>query len=350
MKKPKLIYTHVGLSSFVVKDIKILEESFQIKIYHFKLSSKSGLPFTFLKQFFWLFFNIWGVKGTVTQFAGYQSYLPTALSNFANKRSILILGGNDSVSFPSIRYGCFYNPKLKRFTRKSLQKASLLLPVSETLIEYDYTYTSDDFPKQGYRFHAPEVDSPVYTIYNGYDTSKWQAGNEKELNSFLTIGADLGSRFGKTLKGIDLILEIAPKFPESKFYIVGGQKLTDQLPSNVIPVANMPHDELPGFIASKQFYLQLSMSEGFPNALCEAMLCGCVPIVSKVGAMPMIVKNAGYILENKDASKLENLVATALSEYDQDKSTNARKRIAENFTLSKRKEELTSIILEHLQS
>ena len=350
MSRPKLIYTHVGLSSFVVKDIKILEESFELKTYHFKLGSKYALPFAFLKQFFWLLFNIWGVRGTITQFAGYQSYFPTALSRFANKKSILILGGNDSVSFPSIQYGCFYNPNLKKFTRKSLQKASLLLPVSETLVEYDYNYNQDDFPKQGYRFHAPEVDSPVYTIYNGYDASKWQLAQNKEPLSFLTIGADLGSRFGKKLKGIDLILEVAPKFPEAKFYIVGGQKLKDALPENVIPVGNMPHDELPKFIGSKQFYMQLSMSEGFPNALSEAMLCGCVPIVSSVGAMPMIVHEAGYILKEKNTDKLAKLIELAITNYSPEMGEQARGRISENFTIEKRKTELTSVILEHLES
>ena len=42
------------------------------------------------------------------------------------------------------------------------------------------------------------------------------------------------------------------------------------------------------------------MSEGFPNALCEAMLSGCIPIVSNVGAMPKIVKETGYLLLKKD--------------------------------------------------
>ena len=127
------------------------------------------------------------------------------------------MGGTDSVSFPSIQYGCFYNKYLRYFTRMSLQKASLLLPVAETIIECDYTYTKSDFPRQGYLYHAPKTRTTASTIYNGYNASKWDFSEEKEENSFITIAADLGTRFGKTLKGIDLLLEIATEFPKCTF-------------------------------------------------------------------------------------------------------------------------------------
>lgn len=350
MVKTKIIYIHVGLSSFVEKDIKILSESFELKIFHFKLTEKKKLPFVFIHQLGFLLLNLFTNKACVIQFGGYQSYLPTLLSRLYRRKAIIIMGGTDSVSFPSIQYGCFYNKYLKYFTRKSLQYASLLLPVSENLIECDYSYTKDDFPKQGYKFHAPKVKTESKVIYNGYDSKKWEIGSNKEELSFLTIGANLGSRFGKLLKGIDLIIELAPKFPQATFYIVGGDKLKDVLPANVKAIGNMPHEDLPKFINSKMFYLQLSMSEGFPNALCEAMLCGCIPIVSNVGAMPTIVSNDGYILNNKSLAALTEVIRLAIiSTNHKDQAENARKRIADNFTLTRRTEELNSTISQHLQ-
>ena len=112
-----------------------------------------------------------------------------------------------------------------------------------------------------------------------------------------------------------MIIEVAQLLPECEFYIIGGDKINIELPNNVHPIGNMPHSELPNFIAEKQFYLQLSMSEGFPNALCEAMLAGCVPIVSKVGAMPQIIGESGYVLTRKDVLQLKELIKKALAEY-----------------------------------
>lgn len=344
MAKEKLIYIHIGLSSFVRKDIDILSKDFDLIISEFDLKRKKRLPFTFLGQFWFLLKNLKKSKGVVVQFAGYQSYLPSRVARLFNRKCILVLGGTDTVSFPSIRYGNFHKKYLGFATKKSLERADLLIPVSETLIEYDYNYQNNDFEKQGYLFHAPNVKTPVQTVYNGYKQEKWYPSDSKESFSFITIGADLGSRFGVELKGIDLIMAIAPQFTHCKFYIVGGDRINQELPENVIPVGNMPHDELPPFVATKQFYLQLSMSEGFPNALCEGMLSGCTPIVANTGAMPFIVKGTGYILKKKDTQTLVNLVISAIANYTDKQGILARERILTEFTLERREKELLELL------
>ena len=339
----KLIYVHVGLSSFVKKDIAILEESYELSCFHFDLSSKKRLPLVFLKAFFFQITRIASHKGTVVQFGGYQSFVPVLLKRLFKSKVVLILGGTDTVSFPSIQYGCFYNKTLAKFTRFSIKHASLLLPVAESLIEVDYFYQDEDFPKQGYKFHVPDVITPVKTIYNGYDAKKWQA-NPKEAKSFVTVAADLGTRFGARLKGIDLIVEVAPYFPDCKFYVVGGSKLKQQLPENVIPLGNYSHEDLADLVSRKQFYLQLSMSEGFPNALCEAMLCECIPIVSSVGAMKMIVDNEDLVLTRKNIDLLKTLISNVLISDLNALGKKARKRVQENYPLVARATKLLSAL------
>jgi len=343
--KTRILYFHNGLSSFVKKDISILEQEFELKIHYFDQSKKSRLATSFLFQLIFLFFNIWTSKTTVVQFAGYHSFLPVLFGKIFNKKVSIVLGGNDTVSFPSIQYGCFYNKNMRFFTSFSIKYCTLLLPVSESLVLYDYTYDKSDYNQQGYLFHMKGTKTPPFkVIYNGYSSEEWPFVNEKEKNTFITVAADLSTRFGPKLKGIDLIIEVAPSFPNCQFFIVGGDQLKGSIPSNVIAIGNVPHQELKEIVGNKQFYLQLSMSEGFPNALCEAMLTGCIPIVSNTGAMPMIVDNSGFVLNQKNNQKLIELIQTALKSPLEELSVKARKRITENFSIDKRQTELLASV------
>lgn len=342
--KRKVVYIHPGLSSFVQKDIEILSSEFELNIHHFSLSSKFKLPLSFVKQFFFLLFNSINSKIWIVQFAGYQSFLPVLLGKLFRKKTVLVLGGTDCVGFPSIRYGCFYNKSLKPFTSYSLRNAFLLLPVDETLAEYNYTYQDNDFPKQGFKYHVKGIQTPHKVIYNGFELEKWQPGI-KERNTFVTVAADLTTRFGIQLKGIDLILEIAKEFPDCIFYIVGGKTISAAIPENVVLTDKIPNNQLNDLLGSKEFYLQLSMSEGFPNALAEAMLCGCIPIVSNVGAMPKMIEGAGFLLTKKDLNELKILIQQAINHTDKAaKANSAREIIRTKYHLERRRNELIETI------
>jgi glycosyltransferase involved in cell wall biosynthesis len=344
--KKQIIYIHNGLSTFVEKDIAILNEAYDVTLFHFNVRVKWKVIFSFLKQLLFLLRHGFRSKAFIIQFGGYHSYLPVKFAQLTGKKSVIVLGGTDCVSFPSIRYGSFFKKTLGYFTGKSLKNASLLLPVDETLVDYEYTYQPNDFPRQGYLFHAPYVRTPFKVIYNGYDSAKWKA-LPKESNSFITVGANFGSRFGKALKGIDLLLGVASELPNCKFYLVGGTLLKESVPSNVELLPLIPNNELVNLVGEKQFYLQLSMSEGFPNALCEAMLCECIPIVSNVGAMPMIVEENGYVLPSKDKDILKSLINDALSNPSKgEMGQKARRSIIERFPLERRKKELIATMAE----
>jgi glycosyltransferase involved in cell wall biosynthesis len=339
--KAKLLYFHAGKSSFVIKDIEILQEKYNVVDFFFDTSNKKKYLVLFIKQKLFLLRHIIGAKLIVCQFAGHHSFLPILFSKIFFKKSIVVAGGTDCVSFPSIGYGNFNNKLLARTTSFSFKVCDLILPVHQTLVEYDYTYQPNDFKKQGYQFFIPKIKTPYQVIHNGYDSSKWFCDTEKERNSFVTIGAGLDSRFGFNLKGIDLIFEIAPKFTHCTFYIVGGLGIDKPTPENIKLLDKIPNNELRQFISNKQFYMQLSMSEGFPNALSEAMLCECVPIVSNVGGMPDIAADCGYILKYKNINELYELTNSAINNFELDKlGKKARQRIVENYTFEKRRDQL----------
>ncbi len=339
----KVLYIHPGLSTFVVKDIAILKEEFDVRVHFFDISKKSKLPISFLKLFIELLFRHPKKANVIVQFAGYQSFLPTLFGKIFPFKTFIVLGGSDCASFPSINYGSFNNKILKHFVAFSIKHASHLLPVADSLVHYRYTYQPADFDYQGYLAFLPTVQTPFTTIYNGYDSSKWSP-KEKIKRTFVTIGANLGNTYAKKLKGIDLILEIAPHFPHFTFNIIGGKSLNSTVPENVCLLPTMSPEEVADYISTQEFYLQLSLSEGFPNALCEAMLSGCVPIVSNVGAMPFIVGNIGYVLTEKDNQQLIEIITKAIDENQVTNAQFARERIIKLFPLSLRTEKLIAIL------
>tara|TARA_B110000285_G_C15076280_1_gene590926 strand:- start:229 stop:1275 length:1047 start_codon:yes stop_codon:yes gene_type:complete len=335
--KQRVFYTHSVKTSFVRKDIGLLEENFSVKTFFFDPNNKFLVPFQFLKQFFVAGFLILKSDIVITQFAGYQSFLPALFAKIYGKPSLIILGGTDCVSFPSIRYGNFFRPGLKQFTGWSLRWATHLSPVHKSLVKSKYTYTDDDYPEQGYLAFCPKVKAPFTELFYGYDSTQFKNDQEKIPNSFITVGFLNPVTYFR--KGIDLIVELAIAKPDYSFTIVGGtinDLPLDKIPSNVHLIDSVSYDELKDLYASHEFYFQLSICEGFPSAICEAMLCGCIPIGSDVAAIPEIIGNTGFVLKHKDNGELLQLIEVATRCDKKKYAQLARTRIVKNYPLESR--------------
>lgn len=350
-KRSRLLYFYTAESPFVEKDIEILSSKYEVKKYRFDVYDKKKLVSIFFRQGFFLIKNILGSKAVICQFAGFHSVLPVLITKLFFKKSVIVSGGTDCVSFPSIRYGNFSNKRTALLTRFCFKQASLILPVHESLIYCDYTYQNNDYPHQGIRYFIPGIKTKMTVVYNGYDSNYWKRGGvKKDGLSFLTALGHVNSKFTSTLKGIDLYIELARKFPDASFTILGGSNLEiPNQPKNLELLSNIWGEKLIELFASKQFYVQLSMSEGFPNALSEAMLCECVPIVSSVGGMPDIVGDNGFILKKKDLGELFTLVEHAMKcEKLNELSMLAREGIRKRYSFESRTRNFINAIEELL--
>ncbi len=344
-----VLYFYLNDASFVLKDIEILKKSFNLKTYHFKSNNYLNTCISFAIQLFFLITKSHHAPIFITQFAGYHSFLPTIVSRISKKKHFIVLGGTDCNWLPSINYGNFNKFPLKWFTQFSLNYATHLIPVNKELVYCKYTYTENDFKFQGYSAFFPKIKTPYTVIPNGINLSLYKLINEpRQKFSFITTCSDLQDERRRNVKGIDLILKIAISFPECNFTIVGGS-IPENIskPENIITVPYVTNPELPKVYNNYQFYLQLSLTEGFPNALIEAMACGCVPIVSAVGSMPDIVANCGYILPTKDVKLLEELLRTAIQNYS-DKSAELVRIQAEKFDIKYRESALLKLITSKL--
>ncbi|MEO8148823.1 MAG: glycosyltransferase family 4 protein [Bacteroidia bacterium] len=344
--KNKILFIYTGRSSFVKKDIEILSQKYIVDEFAFIAFPKWKTPFLLLKQFFLLLFKGKSYSLMITQFAGYHSYLPALLGKLYNTTVLIICGGTESAGFPSISYGNFNKKWLGLFTKWSINMATHLAPKHQSLIHFKYDYDDKDYPEQGLQFFIRNFNTPYTIIENGYDASKFRCIAAKKKNSFVTVAAGIGTSNIIPLKGIDLIIDAAPHFSDCSFYLVGVPiDFKMQLKSsNVICLPQLKNEELIKLYSEAEFYLQLSMSEGFPNAICEAMLCEGIPIASNVNALPDIVDNAGFILSRRNNDQLKQIIATALRSDKNLLRLKARKHIADNFSIEKRASKILNLV------
>ncbi len=344
MKKQKALYFFMGSSTFVEKDLSIYNEVYDTKTFNFDFGVKWKIPFQLIEQFIFLLRNLVDYKICFVQLAGIHSVLPVVVSRIAGKKCVIIAGGTDCHSFPSIGYGNYQRPLLALATRLSFRLCTMILPKHSSLWRTKYNYDKQDFPEQGIEYFNKNIKTPHFCIENGYDENRFFRSGTPVKNSFITVAGLLNKSSQQKLKGIDLIIEVAKNFPQHTFTIVGAERrFFGTLSENIRLIPATPNSQLPALLSQHQYYLQLSMAEGFPNALCEAMLCQCIPIGSNVFSIPEIIGETGYILEERNADALKNLI-DLLPENDITKDgKSARERIRNNYTIEKRKEKFRKI-------
>lgn len=346
MQRKRVLFFYPKLFTFIKIDKEILEKYYDVKSFPFEPEKKIYTPVAFIKQLFFLFRHIRKADVIVCDFAGYLSFLPTLFGKVLGKPSLMILCGTECYSFPSIHYGSFNKKLLGLFTRWSYRMATHFAPVHKSMVISDYTYDHADYPKQGYRYFCPFAMQPWTELNYGFNADRfYHTGVKRIRNSFLTVVSNTdGSTFYR--KGLDLIIEVAKGFPDFSFTIIGKGKKLEQLhkPANIQLLPWIPNDELKDYYSSHEFYLQLSMIEGFPNTLGEAMLCGCIPIGSDAASIPEIIGETGFILKKRDTKQLENLLAEAVQSNKSELSIKATHRIKENWPSEKRESLLKSII------
>ena len=343
MSKKNLIFIYPKLYTFIQTEIKLLSDEFNLISINQNWERKILLPFNLIRQVIFLVINIRKVDTILISFGGYWSFFPALFSNLLAKKVAIVMHGTDCVSFPEIEYGNLRNPILSFVTKKSLQWASIILPVSESLVYTENNYYSSKTLKFGYNYHLSNIKTPYKVIHNGLNILDWVRDNEiiRNKTSFVTV---LGK--GKIkIKGVDLIIEVASRFPNSIFYLAGIENVKGyNIPKNIICKGRLTPEELKVLFNQSQFYLQLSNTEGFGVALCEAMLCECIPLVSDVNFLPTIVGDSGFVLKKRNSDMLVDLINMALNSDIIHLEQKARKRIKDNFSVNKRKKMLLSVL------
>ncbi len=99
-------------------------------------------------------------------------------------------------------------------------------------------------------------------------------------------------------------------------------------------VGQVPHSELLYWFNSADFLISGSYYEGSGTAVCEAMSCGCIPVVTDIPSFRMITDNGncGLLYEAGNQKALLAALTEALSLNVQQKQTNALKYYKANLS------------------
>jgi glycosyltransferase involved in cell wall biosynthesis len=336
--KPKLLLVTPSFQSFVQQDMRLLMEKYELVVNTYNWSRKELAPLYLLQQFFSLWSHIFKVELIVIQFGGYWSFLPSLAGKILGKPVYIILHGTDCAAIAELDYGSLRIPLLRWFCMKSYEWATALLPVSESLVRSSNDfYISGNPISNGFLHHFPHLTTPYYVVPNGFNYTYWKPDSnvKREEFSFLAVL----SKEQYLLKGADLIIELAKRFPDCVFRIVGMDRPQPQhnYPDNLTFIKKISADQLRGYYQKSTYFFQLSIFEGFGCALCEAMLCGCIPIGSCVNNIPNIIGNTGHILFKRDINVLEKLVRSIINTPDPTSSQAARERILNRYSLEDRR-------------
>lgn len=336
--KKKAVVVYQFRSTFVARDIEILSEKYSVKEFTFNNSSSFNYILSFIHQFLFHLFLGFRYKRVLVEGAGYFSLIPVFISKIWPSKSVIIVFGTDGAKLTEINYGNYRKPILAWFTTMSYRFTDKILTVHNSLERSVYTYEKIKFPKQGLKNLSKNITTPVREVVYGYDYSIWHntVPFDERQRDFLSVAYSL-DHANYLRKGYDIILDLAEKMPEKTFTLVGDFPKVRSIPSNVILISRLNQQELLKIYNQHKFYFQVSLFEGFPNALCEAMLCGCIPIGSDVAGIPDIIGTEGYILKMKNLDLFMSLIENALINSQ---NLNPRKQIIDNFPIERRRREI----------
>ena len=338
-KSSKICFVYSIPTTFVKKDIEILH-SISKKVFTIK-SPPFKFFFSFLinriKEFLKGILFIPKSNVLIVWFSDYHAFIPLIISKIFYVKSILIIGGYDAISDKQIGHGIFSKNNLRQKIAKiNIKLATEIWVVDKSLSNGCKEAFIQNNIYSGLINWIPKSYKKIKEVPTGYSSQFWKKIKSKIPKTVLTVANFNNQRVFK-LKGIPFILKLAKELPEFKFKVIGiaSEKIIPEnliLP-NVEFIKQKNKTQLREYFSESQFYIQASRLEGLPNALCEAMLCECIPIGNAVFGIPSAIGDTGLLFKG---SKEIKKVSKFLKSHKNNTGRNARNRIISLFSEEKR--------------
>ena len=268
-------------------------------------------------------------------FASVYAFAAVFIARCVGVKTCVIVAGVDAARDEELRYGIWLSPWRAKLVRYVYHHATKVLTVDGCL--------RDEVVKL-----AGYDGKNIAVLPFGFNSAFWRPMGGKEP-IVLTVAV---ARDGVTVKrkGLDTLIAAARKLPGVTFVIVGTDpailKPLDP-PMNVRCQPKIPREDLLPYYQRARVYCQPSRREGLPNALCEAMLCDCIPVGSDVSGIPTAIGDAGFLVPPGDADALVEGLRAGLASGER-VATKARARIVSLFPPERRESGLLQTLRELL--
>lgn len=267
-------------------------------------------------------------------FAGWHMVLPLAWARGLRTPSLLIVGGFDVAAMPEIGYGD-QRPGVRRpIGRWVMRSATRLM-------------TNSGFSRREAAENTGIPAERFEVVHHGVPDPFGELPDGGRRRCALTVGAVVRSNLQR--KGHEAFVRAASLLPDVEFVLVGGwgDDAIDHLRAvagpNVIFTGRIDDAGLIDHYRQAAVYVQPSRHEGFGMSVAEAMLGGCVPVVTRAGALPEVVGSTGVYAGSAEPEAVAAAVREALA-LGPAAGEAARRRVLERFTIERRREGLLGLV------
>jgi len=191
-------------------------------------------------------------------------------------------------------------PGVAHLTRTVVRRASTVIAVS-------------DYLRRELEERVPEARGKVEVVDSGVDLERFDAVEPTlalERPAFVHVGS-LTER-----KNVVRLADAFAALGRGSLTFVGDGPLRGRLEGRpgVRVVGRVPHDTVPGYLASADVVCGPALIEPFGQALLEALACGRNVVATRVGGPPEFVPpGAGVLVDPLDAGELTRALDTAAS-------------------------------------
>lgn len=290
----RLLFIKSRTASFIELDQQLLAERYDVHVIH--QPGKSTDPRRLLRE-------LMAADVIVGWWASWHTFLPFTLAWLLRKPSLLIVGGFDTAAEPEFGYGYQLGGLRAHLSRFTMRRARVLMTNS--------SYSLGEVER-----NCGIPAGRVHVVYHGVpDTAPANVPVKQPLA--LTVG--IVDHTNLSRKGLRAFVQAAALVPEVQFVVAGkivgdaGHELEQIAGENVRITGWLEDDELQSLFGGAGVYVQASLHEGFGVAVAEAMLNRCVPVVTRVGALPEVVGGTGVTIERPDPAAVAAAVREALA-------------------------------------
>ncbi|MDE3129806.1 MAG: glycosyltransferase family 4 protein [Acidobacteriota bacterium] len=331
---PRLLFVKSRRASFIELDQRLLSERFDVhELYQ---PGRLSDPRIVIRE-------VLRADVIVGWWASWHTFVPFTLAWLLRKPTLLIVGGFDTAAEPELGYGYQLGGPRAWLSRFIMRHARILM-------------TNSEYSRAEIERNTGIAAEHVRVVHHGIPEAQTAGGplptglvGDPERPIALTVGNVDSTNLDR--KGIRAFVEAAAHVPEVNFVVAGriigdaGAELERIATGNVRLTGWLEDEQLEALLRHARVYVQASRHEGFGVAVAEAMLAGCVPVVTRAGALPEVVGDTGVLLDDADPRTVALGVREALHLST---AEDARRRVRKRFGVAQRREGLLALLDELL--